>query len=181
MQRAKSFIRRIGLAAVAAGTLTIVGSAGYLDAQTGQDYQPQATLVEVMDSMVMPLAQKVWDAVVYEETIKGPATDEGWQDVRRAAVSLAETANVLMIPGRSIAGPDKTAGEGELSSAEIQALIEKNHDAWIGFSRGLHEIATQAIHAVDTRDVEELSDVSGNLDSVCEGCHQQFWYPNQAR
>lgn len=181
MQRAKSFIRRIGLAAVAAGTLTIVGSAGYLDAQTGQDYQPQATLVEVMDSMVMPLAQKLWDAVVYEETIKGPATDEGWQDVRRAAVSLAETANVLMIPGRSVAGPDKKAGEGELSPQEMQALIAKNHGAWVGFARGLHEIAMQAITAVDAKNADQLSDVGGNLDSVCEGCHQQFWYPNQAR
>ena len=178
MRRTQAFILLSRLA-VAAGTVTIVGSAGYLDAQAGQDYRPQATLVEVMDSMVMPLAQKLWDAVVYEDTIKGPETDEGWQDVRRAAVALAETANVLMIPDRSVAESDKTPGEGELSSQEIQGLIAKNHGAWIGYSAALHEIAMQAIAAVDAKNAEQLFDVGGSLDSVCESCHQQFWYPNQ--
>ena len=150
-----------------------------LKAQSGQDYLPQATIVEVMDSMVMPLAQALWDAVVYEEAIKGPETDEGWQQVRRAAVSLAESANVLMIPGRPAAAPDAVAGEGELSPKEIQELIAKNRGAWVGHARGLHEIAMQAIQAVDAKDAEQLGDIGGTLDTVCEGCHLQFWYPNQ--
>lgn len=176
MQPTKTLIRRVRLAAVATGTVAIVGSASYLSAQAGQ---PQETLVEVMGSKVMPLAQTLWDAVVYEDTIKGPETEEGWQKVRAAAVSLAETADALLIPDRPVAPPGKTPGEGELSPQEIQALIAKNHDAWVGFARGLHEVATQGIHAVDTKSVEELSDVAGTLDSVCEGCHQVFWYPNQ--
>jgi cytochrome c556 len=176
MQPTKTLIRRIRLAAVAMGTVAIVGSAGYLDAQAGQ---PQETLVEVMDSKVMPLAQTLWDAVVYEDTIKGPETEEGWQKVRAAAVSLAETADALLIPDRPVAPPGKTPGEGELSPQEIQALIAKNHDAWIGFAHGLHEVSAQAVHAVDTKSVDELSEVAGTLDSVCEGCHQVFWYPNQ--
>ncbi len=179
MQCTRAFGRRLRLAATALGSVAIVGSAGYLDAQAGQDYLPQATLVEVMDSMVMPLAQALWDAVVYEETIKGPETDEGWHKVRSAAVSLAETANVLMIPDRPVAAPGAVAGEGELSPQEIEALIAKNHGAWIGYSRALHEVAMQAIHAVDTKNAEKLAEVGGTLDSVCEGCHRQFWYPNQ--
>jgi cytochrome c556 len=179
MQRTKAFGRRIRLAATAVGSLTIVGSTAYLHAQAGQGIPPQETLVEVMASRVMPLAQILWDAVVYEDTIKGPETDEGWQKVRAAAASLAETSDALLIPDRPVAAPGKTPGEGELSPQEIQALIAKNHDAWIGFARGLHEVAAQAIHAVDTKSVDELSDVAGTLDSVCEGCHQQFWYPNQ--
>ena len=179
MQRRKAFGRRIRLAVAAAGSVAMVGSTGYLYAQAGQDYLPQATLAEVMDSMAMPLAQTLWDAVVYEDPIKGPETDEGWQKVRAAAVSLAETANILMIPDRPVAAPGATAGEGELSPQEIQALIAKNHGAWIGYARALHEVAMQAIQAVDTKDAEELSDVGGTLDSVCQGCHQQFWYPNQ--
>jgi hypothetical protein len=179
MQHGKAFGRRIRLAATAAGSLAILGSAGHLRAQAGQSAPPQETLVEVMASRVMPLAQTLWDAVVYEDTIKGPETDEGWQKVRVAAVSLAATADALIIPDRPVAAPGKTPGEGELSPQEIQALIAKNHDAWIGFAHGLHEVSTQAIHAVDTKSVDELFDVAGTLDSVCEGCHQVFWYPNQ--
>jgi hypothetical protein len=179
MQRTKTFGRRIRLAATAVGGVTIVGSTAYLHAQAGQDTAPEATLVEVMASAVMPLAQTLWDAVTYEDTIKGPDTEEGWQKARAAAVSLGEAADALMIPDRPVAAPGAAQREGELSPEEIQALIAKNHDAWIGFSRALHEVAAQAIHAVDTKNAEELADVGGTLDSVCQGCHQQFWYPNQ--
>ena len=181
MQRRKTRSRRTAgrIAATVAGTVAMFGSAAGLNAQRRQDYLPQATIVEVMDSMVMPLAQGLWDAVVYEDTIKGPETDEGWQKVRWAAVSLAESANVLMIPERPVADADAVAGEGELSPKEIQDLITKNRGAWVGHARGLHEIAMQAIQAVDAKNAEQLGDVGGTLDSVCEGCHLQFWYPNQ--
>lgn len=179
MQHDRALGRRARLAATAAGGLAMLGSAGHLNAQAGPGIPPQETLVEVMASRVMPLAQTLWDAVVYDDTIKGPATDEGWQKVRAAAVSLTEAADALLIPDRPVAAPGKTPGDGELSPQEIQALIAKNHDAWVGFARGLHEVATQAVHAVDTKDATELSDVGGALDSVCQGCHQQFWYPNQ--
>ena len=179
MQHWPIFGRRLRLAAAAVSGVAVVGFTGYVNAQAGRGVPPQETLVEVMASRVMPLAQTLWDAVVYEDTIKGPDTDEGWQQVRAAALSLAETADALMAPDRPVAAPGKTPGEGELSPQEIQALIAKNHDAWVGFARGLHEVAAQAIHAVDTKSVDELSDVAGTLDSVCEGCHQQFWYPNQ--
>ncbi|HEX6996777.1 MAG TPA: hypothetical protein VF322_01460 [Gammaproteobacteria bacterium] len=167
------------VAGAAVGAVALLGLAAGSSAQSGQDYMPQATLVEVMSGMVMPFAQVVWDAVIYDETIHGPDTDEGWQEARNAAVALAESANVLVIPGRKVAGPDKMANEGELAPEEIEALIAKNRGAWVGHAHALHEVATQAIAAIDARDANKLSDVSGALDSVCEGCHLQFWYPNQ--
>ena len=120
MQRRKTRSRRTAgrIAATVAGTVAMFGSAAGLNAQRRQDYLPQATIVEVMDSMVMPLAQGLWDAVVYEDTIKGPETDEGWQKVRWAAVSLAESANVLMIPGRPVAAPDAVEGEVRRDEAD---------------------------------------------------------------
>jgi hypothetical protein len=176
-RRRRRSAARISVAAVgAAATLVLPAS---LNAEDALDYLPAATLVEIMDSMVMPLAQVLWDAVVYEDTIKGPETDEGWQNVRAAAVSLAESANVLMIPGRAVASSAKTAAEGELSPQEIQTLIDENHGAWVGHARGLHEIAMQAIEAIEAKDAEKLADVGGTLDSVCESCHLQFWYPDQ--
>jgi hypothetical protein len=148
-------------------------------AQTTQDYLPLATIDEVMNAMIMPFANVVWEAVVYEDTIKGPATDEGWQQARNAAVALAETANVLMIPDRPVAAPDKLTGEGELSPQEIGALITTSRAAWVGYSRSLHEVATQTIQAIDARDPEKLADLGGTMDAICQACHKQFWYPNQ--
>jgi hypothetical protein len=169
--------RRIALAL--AGAAAVLGGVAGSHAQQGQDYLPQATLVEVMNSIIMPLANVVWNAVVYEDTIKGPATDEGWQEARNAAVALAESANLLMIPGRPVAAPDKVAGEGELSPLEIAELIGTNRDAWVAYSRSLHESAMQTIQAIDARDAEKLADLGGTMDAICQACHKQFWYPNQ--
>jgi hypothetical protein len=169
--------RRITL--TAAGAVAVLGGVVVSNAQNAQDYLPQATIDEVMNAMIMPFASVVWEAVVYEDTIKGPATDEGWQQARNAAVALAESANVLMIPDRPVAAADKVAGEGELSPQEIGVLIATSRGAWIGYSRSLHEVATQTIQAIDARDPQKLADLGGTMDAICQACHKQFWYPSQ--
>jgi hypothetical protein len=161
------------------GAVAALGGVVASNAQNSQDYLPQATLDEVMNAMIMPFANVVWEAVVYEDTIKGPATDEGWQQARNAAVALAESANVLMIPDRPVAAPEKVAGEGELSPQEIGVLISTSRSAWVGYSRSLHEVATQTIQAIDARDPQKLADLGGTMDAICQACHKQFWYPNQ--
>lgn len=165
--------------AAGGGVAFVLGSLAGANTAVAPDYLPEATIAEIMNSMVAPFTQTVWDAVVYGDTIEGPDTDEGWQAVRAAAVALAESANVLMIPGRPVAGPGKIAGEGELSPREIAALIEQNRAAWVEHSHALHGAAVQAIHAVDAKEAETLVDVGGRLVEVCEGCHSQFWYPQQ--
>ena len=169
-------IRRIAMTAAGAAAVlgTVAGSA-----QQAQDYLPQATVADVMNAMIMPMANVVWEAVRYEDTIKGPETDEGWQHARNAAVALAESMNVLMIPDRPVAGPDRVVGEGELSTQEIGELIVKNRGAWVGYLRSLHELSMQTIQAIDARDAQKLSDLGGTMDELCQACHKQFWYPNQ--
>lgn len=176
-----SVTKKLGLTAIGAVVVggALLGATRVSQAQSGGDYLPQATLVEVMDAMVMPLAQALWDSVSYEDTVKGPATEEGWQKARAAAVSLAEASNALVIPGRSVAPPSRPTGDGELSAKEIHDLIAQNRGAWVGHAHALHEVAMQAIAAIDAKNAEQLGDVGGTLDAVCEGCHKQFWYPNQ--
>ena len=63
----------------------------------------------------------------------------------------------------------------------MNALINKDHDAWIAHAHVLHEAAMQAIAAIDAKNGEQISEVGGTIDSACEGCHLQFWYPQQAQ
>ena len=56
------------------------GMAAPLDAQEPADWLPKITVAEIMDAMVMPNAQIVWDAVTYDvsdkgEKVTGPKTD----------------------------------------------------------------------------------------------------------
>jgi hypothetical protein len=167
--KSRHILRRVvtvGLVAV-----PLLSGGAFLYAQPASDFLPQITIVEIMDSMVMPSAQLVWDAVAYDvtaagETITGPKTDEDWQKLRWSAVALAETANNLAVPG-------------ELAPEKIQALIEANRGAWIGHTHVLYEAAMQAVRAVDAKDPAQVSDAGGTIDTACESCHLQFWYPDQ--
>ena len=104
------------LAVVLAGALPVVlfVAGNRVHAQTAaakidaSDFTPTATIIEIMDSMVMPSAQILWDAVAGDATDKGtvektPQTDEDWQKLRWTAVTLAEATNALAVPGRKVA------------------------------------------------------------------------------
>ncbi len=167
----------------AAGFVALGAGAG-IYAQASGDFNPKITIIEIMDSMVMPNAQIVWDAVSYDvtdkgEKITGPKTDEDWQKVRWAAVTLAEAANNLAVPGRTVNKPGVKPGEGELAPEAIQKLIAANRGAWVAHAKVLYESVSEAIRAVDAKDLDKVSEAGGNIDSACEGCHLQFWYPDQ--
>jgi cytochrome c556 len=163
---------------------SLLGLGGHLYAQTSSDFMPQITIIELMDSIVMPAAQVVWDAVTYDvtaagESVTGPKTDEDWQKLRWSAVALAESANNLVVPGRAANHPGAKAGEGELAPEEIDKLIASNRAAWIGHAHVLYEAAMEAVRAIDAKNAEQVSDAGGTIDAACEACHLQFWYPNQ--
>jgi hypothetical protein len=170
--------------AVAASAGILLAAGAKLRAQSSGDFLPRFAIIEIMDSIVMPSAQVVWDAVAYEvsaegEKVTGPETDEDWQRLRWSAVDLAESANLLMVPGRAVNLPGAVAGEGELAPDEIANLIEKQRPAWVGYAHVLHEAAMEAVRAIDAKDPEAVSNAGGTIDAACESCHRQFWYPDQ--
>jgi hypothetical protein len=148
------------------------------------EYDTSITIAEIMDSIVMPEADVIWGAVSFTSGANGfesvgPESDDDWIALRRASVALAESANTLVIPGRHANVPDVPDIEGELSPKEIDALISTNRSAWIAFTKTLRSAATQATDAIDSRDLDRILDVGGDIDSACESCHLTFWYPDQ--
>ncbi len=182
---------RTGLAAAGALSAALVFVTTGVHAQAPQNvsasnFTPEATVVEVMDSMVMSTAQVLWDAVSVDVTEKGtiekyPKTDEDWQKVRWAAVTLAEATNVLAIPGRRVAPPGTKSEnpDAELSPEQIQKLYDSEFPAFVAHAKVLHQAAMEAVKAIDAKNVDMLSEAGGTIDAACESCHLQFWYPNQ--
>ncbi len=39
----------------------------------------------------------------------------------------------------------------------------------------------EALRAIDARKLDGISDAGGTIDAACEGCHLQFWYPNEKK
>ena len=77
---------------------------------TASPYRATATVREIMQSVVAPSAQGLWEAVGTisnpRETVHlEPKTDAEWAAVRRHAVALVESTNLLVVPGRHIAPP----------------------------------------------------------------------------
>jgi hypothetical protein len=146
-------------------------------------FQPTATIREVMNSIVDPAADGLWDAVEIVATMAGttkkaPSTDDEWNALRRHAIALAEASNLLLIPGRHVAQPGAQAGDprADLHPEEIQVLMTQNPAAWARHASQLHDAALESLAAVDAKDVQQLLNAGDTLDKACESCHQTYWY-----
>jgi hypothetical protein len=139
-----------------------------------------------MESIIDPSADTLWGAVgtvVDNEGIHEmfPKTQEEWQEPRRAAVRIIEGSNLLMIPGRE-AAPTGTKSEApgtELEPPQITVLIREKRKSFEAFARALQRIGLEAVRAIDAKDTSLLLEIGAQMESVCEGCHQTFWYPQE--
>ena len=163
--------------------------------QSSEPYRLTATIQDLMDGVVDPSADVLWDSVAYIATTEGvedrqPRTDEEWKSVRNGAITLIEAANLLSMPGRRVADEARVPGDaakpsstptGELTHAEIQQRIDASHPAFVQFARSLQDAGLKALAAIDAKDATALMDAGGQIDEACEACHVTYWYPNQRR
>ena len=149
-------------------------------------YTTDATIKDLMDSIVDPSADVVWESVATEVSAAGtveraPQTDEEWAKLRQGAIRLVEATNLLVMPGRHVArAHEKSEVPGvELEPEEMEALIQKDLPAWRSRAKALHDTSLLALKAIDARDLKALDQVGERIDSACESCHLRYWYPNQ--
>lgn len=157
-------------------------------AQPQPEFRTTATIKDIMDSMVDPGADYIWESVqtiVSEKGVenKAPKTDEEWKEVRRRAIMLLEATNLLQIPGRHVAKPGEKADDPkvELAPEQIEELINKDRASFNKFAGGLHEATMMSLSAIDEKNPDKLLDVGNAIDEACEKCHLQYWYPNEAK
>jgi hypothetical protein len=148
-------------------------------------YRPVATIREVMNSVIDPSVDVVWNSVGSDiergrVTDRTPKTDEDWAEVRRHALIVSEAANLLMMPDRPVAPPGapSLAPGVELAPEEIQSLIDKNRDGWNFYVQELQDSLKPALAAIDAKNPQALFDAGEKIDTTCENCHSVFWYPN---
>jgi cytochrome c556 len=157
-------------------------------AQPQGDYRINATLKDIMDSMVDPGADYIWESVATTVSEKGieeklPRTDEEWTQVRRHAIMLQEAANLLLMPGRRVAeeGVKSENPNIELEPHQIEALINGDRKSFVDFAHALQDTVTPVLKAVDAKDAEGLLNAGDGIDRACENCHLKYWYPEEAK
>jgi hypothetical protein len=128
-------------------------------AAAASPFRPVASIREVMNSVIDPSVDEVWNSVgstVDEKglTDRAPTQDEHWAEVRRHALIVSEAANLLLMHNRPVAPPGapSLAPGVELTPEEIRVLIDK-------------------------KDSQALFDAGEKIDETCENCHSTFWYP----
>ena len=147
------------------------------------EFQPTATVKDIMDSVVDPSADAIWDSVEIVATLQGteekaPKTDEDWKNLRRHAISLLEASNLLLVPGRHVAKPGEKAEDErvDLKPEEIEDRVKNDPAAWTTGAHGLHAATLESLKAIEARDVKALLNAGDVLDQSCETCHRQYWY-----
>lgn len=154
--------------------------------QQASPFFVKTTIREIMDAQVDPAADALWDSVAFYSTLQGPEehqprTDEEWKAVRREAVRLLESTNLIVMEGRQIAPLDIALEPGELSPALLQGKLDSNRAPFVGFAQALRALSLKAIDAIDAKDPQRLFEVGGEIDEACESCHLVYWYPPDAK
>jgi hypothetical protein len=146
-------------------------------------FEPTATVREVMNSIVDPSSDVLWDSVEVEATLAGtrkkaPNSDAEWNTLRQNAIALVEASNLLLIPGRHVAAPGDKAEDSraDRNPEEIQVLITQDPASWSRFAHGLHDAAMESLKAIRAKDVQQLLNAGDVLDQACERCHEVYWY-----
>lgn len=146
---------------------------------------PVLSVRELMEALIDPVADWVFDAAVVDVSAEGisetmPQTDEDWQRVENGLLILAESTNLLEMPRPMVpAGEetDKEPGGPELTPAEIEARITADRGLWNRHAEELREAALASLAPVRAHDADALFDVGDRIDRACESCHLEFWYP----
>jgi hypothetical protein len=153
-------------------------------------FKTTTSMQDIMASLVDPSADALWESISDEWDQAGyrenrPATDEEWEAVRRNAIVLLESANLLLIRGRPVATPGRQLEDagvpGVLDEKRIEQEILANRAEFDAFVVSLREVAEQNLTAIDARNVDALLEAGARLDEVCEACHYRFWYPDAQR
>jgi len=155
-------------------------------AETEPAFRTTATVKDIMDAVIDPNADVLWESVsttINKEgtTEKMPRSDEDWQAVRRSAMTIVEATNLLVMDGRAIApAGHKSEYPGiELEPEEMQKLVDADRARWVKYAHGLHDKAMLALKAIDAKSVQGLMDAGEGLDEACENCHKHYWYPEK--
>jgi hypothetical protein len=137
---------------IVAGTLVSAACGG----PAPPPFKPVVDTKLLMQSVVDPNADFVWDAVKIIETKEGtqdirPKTDAEWIAVRNAAVAVAESGNLLMMVPRA-----------------------KNGGEWMQLAQDMIKTGEEAIRAAEAKNAEKLFTVGGDIYESCSNCHRKY-------
>ena len=87
------------------------------------------------------------------------STFGGWQAVENAALALSESANLLLIPGRSCANG---------------LPVPMNNPDWLKFVQQLRDAGMKAYKAAQSKNQDQMIEAADTLSAACANCHRKW-------
>lgn len=112
----------------------------------GAQMQPASTMSELMVKIIYPAS----DAIFYITT-REPKTEAEWGELQGKALAVAESANLLMMPGRA-----------------------RDQDRWMDDATLMLEAGRAAFRAAKAKDVAALDALNEQLYTSCTSCHSHY-------
>jgi hypothetical protein len=167
-----------------------VGIAAFLMASVVSQAEGAApepkTIQQVMDTVVDPSADSLWEAAGTVVTAKGarahrPRTPQQWRSAQTLALKVVQGAKLLQ--ARRPVGEDghwklaDAATPGIRTAAQIEADIARDPKRFYAAAARLEHTAQDAADALGRRDLDGFLDAGARIDAACEACHAAYWYP----
>ena len=135
---------------------------------------PEGNLAELMRAIAFPNSNIIFNVQIKDpgaQTKKAPAASPfdyaewgstvypGWLAVDQAAVAIAETAALLMTPGRR---------------CQNGKPVPVDRADWKQYVADLAEVGRLAHKASQSRNVDAVIDISDKLNDACANCHKVY-------
>ena len=147
-------MKRHPLIPMALLVLVLSGCDGPPRVNEGADvFKPVASVDDVMEAIVIPSSQALFDSVVYVngELTQSPKTDDEWNRLRLQAIAVAEAGNLLVMPPRA-----------------------KDSEDWLKLSNALTDAAMRVEQAADAKSIDLMLQTGGELYTACTACHEKY-------
>jgi hypothetical protein len=109
-------------------------------------YRQVGTMSQLMVNIIYPTS----DAIFYVDR-KPPSTQAEWDALGNQALMLAESGNLLMMPGRA-----------------------RDQGDWIKDTKMMMDAAAAAFKAARAKNIEGIHAVSDALSESCIACHRKY-------
>ena len=126
-------------------------------------FRPVADMQQLMTHIIDPAADVVWDSVGTNVTAEGeehwePETDEEWAVVLNSAMTITESANLLMMGERA-----------------------RDQETWMRMSQNMVDAGLLAVEAAQAQDADAIFAIGENVYNSCDQCHNLYWVGDEDR
>ena len=168
----------------AAASAVLVLAAG-CTAEKPPPYRTTLEVAEVMGHVIDFGAQAFWHSAGFIDTAEGttsltPTTEEGWLAAVSGAATVAEGANLLMLPDRQRDQGDWLRLSGQLADVSLEAMAaaDAGEAAWLAIQEARKTGASTAAAETSLVDAEtRMFDTGGRMYDVCVACHEKYLLP----